>query len=201
MYTGFFSIGKNRVSPSIFDYESVLKRCAEGNRQALMQLYEQESPRLLAVVMRILQNRPLAEDVVHDAFIKIWQNAKSYHQDLGSARGWIYTLTRNLALNALKYSNRQMLCEPDFLLDLCDNQVLENEHHPDGVSQLVDDPLSQASLQVCLDHLEPERKLCVLHAYVDGYTQDEIATLLDKPLGTVKSWIKRSLNALKECLQ
>ncbi|ETX11267.1 RNA polymerase sigma factor [Marinomonas ushuaiensis DSM 15871] len=188
-------------SSTNFDYESTLQRCAEGNRRALMQLYEQESSRLLTVVMRILKNRPLAEDVVHDAFIKIWKNANTYHKDLGSARGWVYTLARNLALNALKYSQRQVLAEPDFLLNLCDDKVLETEDHPDELSELAQDPLAQASLQVCLEHLEPERKLCVLHAYVDGYTQDEIATLLDKPLGTVKSWIKRSLRALKECLE
>ena len=184
-----------------FDYEGALKHCAQGDRRALMQLYEQEASRLLTVVMRILKNRPLSEDVVHDAFIKIWKNANSYHQELGSARGWVYTLTRNLALNALKHSNRQILAEPDFLLDLCDNQVLASAEQPDSISALAEDPLAQASLQTCLEYLEPERKLCVLHAYVDGYTQDEIAKLLGKPLGTVKSWIKRSLNALKECLQ
>ena len=184
-----------------FDYEAALESCAKGNRQALMQLYEQESPRLLTVVMRILKNHQLSEDVVHDAFINIWKNSNTYHKDLGSARGWVYTLTRNLALNALKYSHRQVLAEPDFLLDLCDNNVLASAEQPDDLAELANDPLAQASLQTCLEYLEPERKLCVLHAYVDGYTQQEIAQLLNKPLGTVKSWIKRSLNALKECLQ
>ncbi|MEO9654898.1 sigma-70 family RNA polymerase sigma factor [Marinomonas sp.] len=184
-----------------FDYEGVLKNCAQGDRAALMQLYHHEATRLLTVVMRILKNRPLSEDVVHDAFIKIWQNAHSYHEELGSARGWLYTLTRNLALNALKHSNRQVLAEPDFLLDLCDNQVLASEEQLDDIAELATDPLAQSSLLTCLEYLAPERKLCILHAYVDGYTQDEIATLLNKPLGTVKSWIKRSLNALKECLQ
>lgn len=99
---------------------------------------------------------------------------------------------------SLKYSKRHVLAEPDFLLDLCDKQVLDNEHPDD---EFASDVFTQASLDVCLDHLENERKLCVLHAYVDGYTQDEIAKLLGKPLGTVKSWIKRSLAALKECLQ
>ncbi len=184
-----------------FDYESVLQQCAKGERRALMELYEQEATRLLTVVMRILKNRPLAEDVVHDAFIKIWKNAGTYNRELGSARGWVYTLTRNLALNALKYSQRQVLAEPDFLLDLCDDRVLASACQPDDITDLADDPLHQASLQTCLEHLAPERKLCILHAYVDGYTQQEIAKLLDKPLGTVKSWIKRSLSALKECLQ
>ncbi|MDN2663625.1 sigma-70 family RNA polymerase sigma factor [Psychromonas sp. 14N.309.X.WAT.B.A12] len=184
-----------------FDYEGVLQQCATGDRRALMQLYEQEASRLLTVVTRILKNQPLSEDVVHDAFIKIWKNADAYQQELGSARGWIYTLTRNLALNALKHTNRQVLAEPEFLLDLCDNQVLASAGQADDMTELAEDHLAQASLQTCLEHLEPERKLCVLHAYVDGYTQDEIAKLIDKPLGTVKSWIKRSLNALKECLQ
>ncbi|WP_413701640.1 sigma-70 family RNA polymerase sigma factor [Psychromonas sp. KJ10-10] len=187
--------------PPTFDYESVLQQCAEGNRGALRRLYEQEAPRLLTVVTRILKNRALSEDVVHDAFIKIWKNATSYHKDLGSARGWIYTLTRNLALNALKYSNRQVLAEPDFLLDLCDNNASECAEKPDEITELSADPLAHASLTNCLGHLQPEPKLCVLHAYVDGYTQQEIAKLLNKPLGTVKSWIKRSLSALKECLQ
>lgn len=189
------------TSPTAFDYENALKHCANGNRQALMQLYEQEAPRLLAVVMRILQNRSLAEDIVHDAFIKIWKNSGSYHPELGSARGWVYTLTRNLALNALKYSKRQVLSEPEFLLDLCDSKLVEEEQGSDTLSELAKDPLTQNELHLCLDKLEPDRKLCILHAYVDGYTQGEIAQLLDKPLGTVKSWIKRSLKVLKECLQ
>lgn len=184
-----------------FDYESTLHHCAEGNRRALMQLYEQEAARMLTVVMRILKNRALSEDVVHDAFIKIWQNANSYQKELGSARGWVYTLTRNLALNALKYSQRQVLAEPDFLLDLCDSEVLASAEQQDDLTELAEDPLAQASLHICLEQLAAEPKLCVLHAYVDGYTQDEIAKLLGKPLGTVKSWIKRSLSTLKECLQ
>jgi len=189
------------VTPTPFDYEDALNSCAAGNKRALMQLYEQESSRLLTVVMRILKNRALAEDVVHDAFIKIWKNAASYSVDLGSGRGWIYTLTRNLALNSLKYSHRQVLAEPEFLLDLCDSQTLESEHKPDDFSELAAESRTHSAIYGCIDHLEYERKLCILHAYVDGYTQDEIATLLDKPLGTVKSWIKRSLHALKECLQ
>lgn len=184
-----------------FDYESVIQQVAKGERRALRELYEQEATRLLTVVMRILKNRSLSEDVVHDAFIKIWQNAGAYYTELGSARGWIYTITRNLALNALKYSQRQVLAEPDFLLDLCDEEALSSTCQSDDMADLAKDPLHQNSLQICLDHLTPEQKLCVLHAYVDGYTQQEIATLLDKPLGTIKSWIKRSLSALKECLQ
>jgi len=187
-------------SDTTFNYENVLKNCAEGKKSALMLLYKQEAPRLLAVAMRILQNRTLAEDVVHDAFIKIWSNSNSYHSELGSARGWIYTITRNLALNAVKYSGRQIHSDPEFLLDLVDSQTLKHHQNQDNIALLADDSFALAELSHCLNDLKPMHKLCILHAYVDGYTQDEIATLLKKPLGTVKSWIKRSLNALKECL-
>lgn len=185
-------------SSTVFDYEAVLKKCASGKRSALMQLYHQEAPRLLTVTMRILQNRALSEDVVHDAFIKIWSNAQSYNSDLGSARGWIYTLTRNLALNAVKYSGRQLQVDPDFMLDLIDSHTLEKHQNEDSHNE---DFLALRALYGCLDDLEPEPKRCILHAYIDGYTQDEISKLLNKPLGSVKSWIKRSLNTLKECLE
>lgn len=188
-------------SATAFDYEKNLLECAAGKRPALIALYEQEASRLLTVAVRILQNQGLAEDVVHDAFVKVWTHAKTYDPSLGSARGWIYTLTRNLALNAVKYSNRQLQSDPEFLLDLIDSREAEAQGAEDEISQMVQDGVSQSHLMACLEELKPEPKLCILHAYVDGYTQDEIANLIQKPLGTVKSWIKRSLAALKECLQ
>lgn len=180
---------------STFDYEAALAACANGHRQALTDLYHQESPRLLAVVMRIMQSRALAEDIVHDAFVKIWANAASFHPSLGSARGWIYTLTRNLALNALEKHQRQIQADPEFLTDLIDQQ------HTDHLDDMNHDLLEQQQLYKCLETLDAQQKQCVLHAYIDGYTQEEIAGLVDKPLGTVKSWIRRSLQTLKECLQ
>lgn len=179
---------------SDFDYEEALAACANGHRQALTDLYHQESSRLLSVVMRILKCPSLSEDVVHDAFVKIWANAGSFHPRLGSARGWIYVLTRNLALNALEKHQRQIQTEPEFLLDLIDQESIDSP-------SMTLDVLEQQELFKCLDTLEPQQKLCVLHAYVDGYTQDEISGLLDKPLGTVKSWIRRSLQSLKDCLK
>ena len=176
-----------------FDYELALQSCASGKRQALNDLYYQEAPRLLAVVMRILQNRALAEDVVHDAFVKIWANASSFQPNLGSARGWIYTLTRNLALNALEKHQRQVQAEPDFLTDLLDQMHMQED------SSLC--PSDEHSLQHCLKALDAQQQRCLLHAYIDGYTQEEISQLFEKPLGTIKSWIRRSLQTLKECLQ
>ena len=185
-----------------FNYEAALLACSQGQRKALRALYDQESARLLAVVLRVLQNRSLAEDIVHDAFIKIWTNAHSFNPELGSARGWIYTLTRNLALNAIRYSDRQVNVDQDLLTDIMDEQRLsESESSVSLTHDGLSDSTDATNLHRCLDTLEPERKTCILYAYVEGYTQDEIAQQLKKPLGTVKSWIKRSLHMLKECMQ
>ena len=72
----------------LFDYEACLFACARGERQALVALYAQESARLLGVAKRIARDNALAEDIVHDAFIKIWMRAASFDPQRGCARGW-----------------------------------------------------------------------------------------------------------------
>ena len=152
---------------------------------------------MFTVVFRILQNRAVAEEIVHDAFMKIWTNASSFQSSLGSARGWIYTLTRNLALNALEKSQRMVQADPDFLQDLLDSQHIQENECEDSMDSL----LSNDRLLRCLEMLNLESKQCIVHAYVEGYSQNEIAEIMEKPLGTIKSWIRRSLQSLKECLQ
>ena len=78
-------------TPGDFDYEAALAACAAGDRQAMHRLYEQEGARLLGVALRIVRQRALAEDIVHDACVNIWTRATSYDASRGSARGWIYS--------------------------------------------------------------------------------------------------------------
>ena len=95
-----------------FDYEAALHACARGERQALQRLYHQESARLLGVVLRIVRDRARAEDIVHDAFIKVWAQAHRFDAQRGSARGWIFTLTRHLALNQVRNGAREVQADP-----------------------------------------------------------------------------------------
>lgn len=176
---------------SAFDYQSHLDACARGERPALQALYDQEGARLLGVARRIVRDDALAEDIVHDAFIRIWTRAASFDPARGSARGWIYSITRNLALNHIRDGAREAPLD-DAGAAVLHAQVAE-----------VDDNLAghgSARIHQCLGQLEPARRRCILHAYVDGCTHAEIAVLLGAPLGTVKAWIKRSLAALRECM-
>jgi RNA polymerase sigma-70 factor (ECF subfamily) len=179
----------NQPAPA-FDYEAAVLACAQGEGFALRMLYERESRWLLGVALRIVRERERAEDVLQDAFVQIWQRASTFQPALGSARGWIYTIVRHRALKELRDPARQQATDPDELVDLADAR------EPDGD----DRGLDADSLERCLQRLDEKRRACVVHAFVDGFTHEQIARRLATPLGTVKSWIRRSLASLKECL-
>lgn len=181
-----------------FDYEATLAACARGQGAALQRLYTQESPRLLGVVQRIVRNLPQAEDIVHDAFVNIWNRAGSYQPGKGSARGWIYTVARNLALNAVRDGAREVDVPDEAWATLDAETSLAAWRHVEDQFEWQD---TAGRMGLCLERLEPVRRNCVLHAYLDGLSHAEIAERVQAPLGTVKAWIKRSLTALKECLQ
>jgi len=174
-----------------FDFEGCLAACAQGDRRALQALYEYEGARLLGVVRRIARDQASAEDIVHDAFVRIWTRAASFDPARGSARGWVYSIARHLALNFVRDSRWQS--------ELDETGMSANTTLP---AELDDLQLWSGSAKIyrCLEQLQPAPRRCILHAYVDGCSNAEIATLLGAPLGTVKAWIKRSLKALRECM-
>ncbi|WP_445398923.1 sigma-70 family RNA polymerase sigma factor [Zobellella sp. An-6] len=179
------------------DYQALLAACARGERSALHRLYEREGSRLLGVVMRIVRDHALAEDIVHDALINIWLRADSFDPTRGSARGWIYSVTRHLALNAVRNRGRELGMDEAMAAALDARQSFEHWRQRQDAATWEEDG---RRIEHCLEQLEPERRSCILHAYVDGCTHHEIAGRMGAPLGTVKAWIRRSLAALRECM-
>lgn len=180
-----------------FNYEAALLACAAGERAAMQRLYEQEAERLFAVVRRIVRDGALAEDVLHDACVNIWTRAASFDPARGSARGWIYSVARNLALNARRDDLRDADLPQETLQVLDDQASLAAWEAVNRVGPWAD---SAGRVGHCLSELEPVRRDCILYAYVDGLTQKEIAARVAAPLGTVKAWIHRSLVALRACM-
>lgn len=176
-----------------FDYDAALTRCARGDQRALKQIYDQEAARLLGVALRIVRRREIANEVVHDAFLQIWQKASTFDAARGSGRGWIYTVVRHRALNHLRDDTRETELDSEAI-----------EQIPDSA----DDPLqslerlsSEHAIRRCLESLDETKRTSVMLAFVDGYTHEQVAQRLSTPLGTVKSWIRRGLAALKACLE
>jgi len=175
-----------------FDFHRCLEACAQGDRRALQALYDHEGARLLGVARCIVRDDAIAEDIVHDAMIRIWMRAASFDPARGSARGWIYSITRHLALNTIRDTRRETVLEE------ADIDATPAFH---GGLEDIDLWSGSAKIYRCLEQLQPSPQRCILHAYVDGCSHAEIAGLLGAPLGTVKAWIKRSLKALRECLE
>ena len=182
---------------SLFDYEACLIACARGEQLALRNLYEQESARLLGVAKRIARDDALAEDIVHDVFIRIWTRAASFDPQRGSARGWIFSVTRHLALNFMRDTAREVHVSEQS--EMAQQASASMETSRESMDRF-DFQARSGRIYSCLEQLEPVRRNCILHAYVDGYSHSEIARKLDAPLGTVKAWIKRSIVALRECM-
>lgn len=176
------------------DLAAALIRCARGERQALRAIFEAESGRLIAIAQRIVRRRELAEEVVQDSFVQIWTKSHQYDASRGSARGWIYTIVRNNALNTIRASRHEDLTEPNLLVTLADSGTDED------VDQAWADLGAQSRLRECLSALDETKRKPILMAYVSGYTHGEIAGRLRIPLGTAKAWIRRGLSALRECM-
>jgi RNA polymerase sigma-70 factor (ECF subfamily) len=171
-----------------------LKACAAGERAGLAVIYRSEAARMVTIAERILRRHDLAEEIVQEAFLQIWNKAWQYEPGRGSARGWLYAIVRSRALNALRDGRREELTETDSL------ERLQDEGADNLYVDLFDQLDSQSRLRACLSRLDSLRRKTVMMAYVSGYSHGEIAGRLKLPLGTAKAWIRRSLSALRECM-
>ena len=144
------------------------------------------------MALRIVRRREVADDVLHDAFLDIWQRAGTFDPGRGAGRVWIASLVRYRALKHVRQMGRETFYDEAAHAELGD----------DGVDALDALAASQdaAALHRCLSVLPAERRHVILLAYVDGLSQSEIAGRLAAPLGTIKAWTRRSLLALKGCL-
>jgi len=172
------------------DLRDALARCASGDKAALRMIYDSECASMIGVAARIVKRRELAEEVVQEAFVKVWRHAHRYDPALGPPKAWIYAIVRNQAINTLRSGRRE---------DLVDAVPEDSGSAVEAYTAAERLPDGQA-LRRCLEGLEARRRTSLLMAYVDGFSHGEIAGRLAVPLGTVKAWIRRSLLALKECM-
>lgn len=184
------------ASPHPFDYEGALAACARGDRGALQSIYQFESRRLLGVALRIVRERTLAEDVLHDAFMNIWTKAASFDALRGTAKGWIHTIVRNQALSVVRTHGREVSADEEAI------EALEAERatHAAPMTELFEINADIGRLDECLQALDAPKRNSILAAYLDGCSHSEIAAKLNAPLGSVKAWIKRGLLSLRECM-
>jgi RNA polymerase sigma-70 factor, ECF subfamily len=169
----------------------LLGQVAAGDRAAFRRIYELQAPRLYAVALRITRQGPLASDAVHDALLQVWRNAGRFDLARGNPEAWLLSLVRYRALDIARRRGREVSDE-----DL--PEPVDND--PDPLQRLAS-TRDAAALRACLNQLESDRRRLVLLAFVDGLSHSEVAERVNMPLGTVKSWIRRSLQSLRGCLE
>jgi RNA polymerase sigma factor (sigma-70 family) len=168
------------------DLLPLLYSTAQGDKHAFARLYQQTSGKLLAISLNMLTNRAHAEEVLQEAFIKIWHNASEYNSSKGSVISWMISIVRYRSLDALRYHKvrkEQSLVDDDINTQQVEVNYAEN-----------------TKLVSCIEQLEPQQKQAIHLAYYKGLSHSELVAHIDTPLGTVKSWIRRGLLQLQRCL-
>jgi len=172
------------------DLVALMARVAGRDRAAFAALYRQTQAKLYGVIARIIQRRDLAGEILQEAYVRIWERAADFDPAKGSPIAWMATIARNRALDEVR-------------------RVQPVEDMPDGFDPPGEDvdPLSarqrSESLQAlmrCLETLDPEKRQILLLAYYRGASREALAKRFDRPVPTIKTWLRRSLADLKNCL-
>lgn len=172
----------------------LLARCALRDRAAFTALYQATSANLFGIALRIVRRRQLAEEVLQEAFLKIWHRAASFDFSRGAPMTWMINVVRNQALDLIRRADvraeRDALPSEQMQIAADDNPA----HSADVSADLV-------RLRRCLQQLAEDQRDCMLLVYHEGYTPAEISRKQRLPLGTVKTWVRRGLIRVRECLQ
>ena len=172
--------------------DQLLLRSARQDAQAFTLLYEATSSRLFGICLRMLADRREAEEVLQEAFVAVWQRAASFQPDKAHAMAWLVTLTRNKAIDRLRQHG-----EAKFDGETSFGELVDQEPTPANQAERSQ---QYRRLDDCMKELEPEQRRSVREAFFSGATYSELATRASVPLGTMKSWIRRSLLQLRACL-
>jgi RNA polymerase sigma-70 factor (ECF subfamily) len=176
--------------------EPLLAAVARGDQAAFAELYALTSPRLFAVLLRILKRNDWAEDALQDCYMRVWRRSESYAPDRGAPLAWLVTIARYRALDVLRARGHQPGdAEPE---DITELPLVDAGPRPEDHAQQSE---GLERLRDCLRGLSDEQRRSVLLAYYEGYTHSELADRLATPLGTVKSWVRRGLTQLRTCLE
>jgi RNA polymerase sigma-70 factor (ECF subfamily) len=173
------------------DLVKALEGTARGDLAAFRLVYSATCVKLYGIVLRILGRRDLADEVLQEVYVRVWQRAGDFNPKTSSPITWLATIARNRALDEARRNTMRSLDEVPELLQLPsdDNPAASHEENEE-----------LRRLHACLDNLERERKEILLLAYYHGLTREEIANRLGRPVATVKTWLRRSLAQLKDCL-
>ena len=178
---------------NVTSLEDLLVQVALGNRATFAALYRGTCDRLFGICLRVLAQRSEAEDALQEVYTAVWRKAAQFDPSKASAIAWLAMIARNKAIDRL----RAMPANPTRAsFELAQNVEDQGASPPQSVETSKD----RARLEHCLQRLEPKRRSLIHAAFFEGLTYEELAARIEAPLGSIKSWIRRGLLQLRECL-
>lgn len=169
-----------------YSEDELVAALQRNDRIAFEYLYDNYSGAIYHVICKVVKEGELAQDIMQEAFLKIWRNIASYNPDKGRLFTWMINIARNGAIDALRSEGRK----PEM------DDIQEKINQAD-LSSHVENPTSSMDMRSLVEKLKPERRLLVDLIYFQGYTHEEVSEKLSIPLGTVKSRIRTALQDLK----
>jgi RNA polymerase sigma-70 factor, ECF subfamily len=173
----------------------LIRRCAERDPLACADLYRLVAPRLLACLLRMLHRRDAAEDALQDVFVQIWNRAGQFDATRGHPLAWLVSMARYRAIDVLRAQRAPLA-------------AVSSDAEPAALAAPDPAPEDSAALEQsatllarCLAQLSAVQRHCVQLAFWEGYSHSQVALATGNPVGSVKSWIRRGLLSLKQCLQ
>lgn len=167
----------------------LLAGCAAGDRLAFRRFYDLSSRYVFGVVLAVLRDREMAAEVAQETYVRIWKRAGQFDAKFGNPLSWTGSVARNCAIDRLRAErSRGFVKYSDEIPDVITN--------PDPAAQTLD----AIAIRRVLRELRPEYRKALLLCYFQGYTYIEVANVLDVPVGTAKSWVRRGLAAMKEAM-
>lgn len=179
---------RTETLPPEIELAQLLQRCAARDPAAFRVLYDKTSPILFGRLLRMLRRRSVAEEALQEVYVRIWERAVQFEAHRGRALAWMVTIARYCAIDLMR-RERMTLVGDDALAEIADESATG--------SSAFDKP---NNFDDCIGQLPENTRRCLTLAFVEGRSHDEIARLTTNPLGSVKSWIRRGLLSLKDCL-
>jgi len=179
------------------DLRLLLVRTGEGDEVAFADLYQLTSAKLFGVALRICVDRELAREALQDSYVRVWKNAKDYNPDIASPIAWMATIARNRSID-LRRSQAERVSSQSAPLD-----EMPMDGTGPGIGNMVaDTELSDDmhALMRCLGRLPEDQREMLLLAYYTGWSRDELAQKFARPVATIKTVLRRSLELIRGCL-
>ncbi len=175
----------------------LLDRVATRDERALKLLYDLTASRLYGLALRIVANKEWAEDVLQESFLGIWRSAETYRGSLSPPLAWMGMLVRSRALDFLRRRRAERL---HLNVPIESVEELLQDQDAQAPMQLIEASEQAAALHQCLQQLAQPQRQVVSLAYLRDLSHSELASCLKLPLGTVKTWMRRSLEQLRKCM-